>query len=156
MEGGLPKRFKTTANRGRRSEFGSSSTQGTRQNRGDTHYSLILQETRLAKFKGRKATYVRYVDLTWMAEQHFNFPHDMEAQGAVKFLELKGQVYPALVREFYANFRYKDGDCSWLKESFDVAEVYKSSLRGPHLYIQGELTMVGSLSVENSKEQCHD
>ncbi|KAF1891533.1 hypothetical protein Lal_00012426 [Lupinus albus] len=33
----------------------------------------------------------------------------MEAQGTVQFLELKGQVYPALVREFYANFRYKDG-----------------------------------------------
>ncbi|CAL0319871.1 unnamed protein product [Lupinus luteus] len=127
---------------------------------------------RLAKFQGRKPTYVRYVDLTWMAEQHFNFSHDMEAQGAVKFLELKGQVYPALVREFYANFRYKDGsywsmisgnlfeldedlfmnvgglsasgygigDCSWLKENFDAAVVYKSFLRGPHLYVQGELT----------------
>ncbi|KAF1863171.1 hypothetical protein Lal_00012481 [Lupinus albus] len=33
----------------------------------------------------------------------------MEAQGTVQFLELKGQVYPTLVREFYANFRYKDG-----------------------------------------------
>ncbi|CAL0331410.1 unnamed protein product [Lupinus luteus] len=116
-----------------------------------------------------------------MAEQRFNFPHDMKAQGAVKFLELKGQVYPTLVREFYANFRYKDGiywsmisgklfeldenlfmnvgglsangygigDCAWVKESFDAAEVYKSFLRGPHLYVQGELTKAGSLSVEN-------
>ncbi|KAF1885928.1 hypothetical protein Lal_00043419 [Lupinus albus] len=33
----------------------------------------------------------------------------MEAQGTIQFMELKGQVYPALVREFYANFRYKDG-----------------------------------------------
>ncbi|KAF1888352.1 hypothetical protein Lal_00043565 [Lupinus albus] len=54
----------------------------------------------------------------------------MEAQGTVQFLELKGQVYPALVREFYANFRYKDGnywsmisgDCSWVKENFDPSE----------------------------------
>ncbi|CAL0306617.1 unnamed protein product [Lupinus luteus] len=109
MEGGRPKRVKTTANRRSRSEFGSSSAQAAREGRGDPYYSLILQETRLAKFQGRKATYVRYVDLTWMAEQHFEFPHEFEAQGAVQFLELKGQVYPALVREFYANFRYKDG-----------------------------------------------
>ncbi|CAL0305134.1 unnamed protein product [Lupinus luteus] len=109
MEGGRPKRVKTTANRRSRSEFGSSSAQAAREGRGDPYYSLILQETRLAKFQGRKATYVRYVDLTWMAEQHFEFPHEFEAQGAFQFLELKGQVYPALVREFYANFRYKDG-----------------------------------------------
>ncbi|KAF1854561.1 hypothetical protein Lal_00033449 [Lupinus albus] len=72
----------------------------------------------------------------------------MEAQGTIQFMELKGQVYPALVREFYANFRYKDGkywsmisgnlfelndeifmnvggDCSWVKENFDPTEVYK-------------------------------
>ncbi|KAF1865974.1 hypothetical protein Lal_00041672, partial [Lupinus albus] len=93
----------------------------------------------------------------------------MEAQGTIQFMELKGQVYPALVREFYANFRYKDGkywsmisgnlfelndeifmnvgglsssgysigDCSWVKENFDPTEVYKSFLRGPHLYISG-------------------
>ncbi|CAL0317027.1 unnamed protein product [Lupinus luteus] len=149
MEGGRPKRVKTTANRRSRSEFGSSSAQAAREGRGDPYYSLILQETRLAKFQGRKATYVRYVDLTWMAEQHFEFPHEFEAQGAVQFLELKGQVYPALVREFYANFRYKDGDCGWVKETFDAGEVYKSFLRGLHLYIQGELTKAGSLSVEN-------
>ncbi|KAF1855267.1 hypothetical protein Lal_00037361, partial [Lupinus albus] len=80
-------------------------------------------------------------------------------------LELKGQVYPALVREFYANFRYKDGKY-WsmisgnlfelnddmfmnVKENFDPTEVYKSFLRGPHLYIQGQLTKAGSLSVKN-------
>ncbi|KAF1888905.1 hypothetical protein Lal_00043247 [Lupinus albus] len=48
----------------------------------------------------------------------------MEAQGTIQFMELKGQVYPALVREFYANFRYKDGNI-------------------------GQLTKAGSLSVEN-------
>ncbi|KAF1896177.1 hypothetical protein Lal_00027250 [Lupinus albus] len=177
MEQGRTKRVKTSATRVRRREVGSPST----RDRGDPYYSLILQETRLAKFQGRKPTYIRYVDLTWLAEQNFSFPHDMEAQGTVQFLELKGQVYPALVREFYANFRYKDGkywsmifgnlfelnddmfmnvgglsssgygigDCSWVKENFDPAEVYKSFLRGPHLYIQGQLTKAGSLSVEN-------
>ncbi|KAF1883451.1 hypothetical protein Lal_00043397 [Lupinus albus] len=148
MEQGRTKRVKTSATRVRRREVGSPST----RDRGDPYYSLILQETRLVKF-----------------------------QGTVQFLELKGQVYPALVREFYANFRYKDGkywsmissnlcelnddmfmnvgglsssgygigDCSWVKENFDLTEVYKLFLRGPHLYIQGQLTKAGSLSVEN-------
>ncbi|KAF1866222.1 hypothetical protein Lal_00024221 [Lupinus albus] len=177
MEQGRTKRVKTSATRVRRREVGSPST----RDRGDPYYSLILQETRMAKFQGHKPTYIRYVDLTWLAEQNFSFPHDMEAQGTIQFMELKGQVYPALVREFYANFRYKDGkywsmisgnlfelnddifmnvgglsssgysigDCSWVKENFDPTEVYKSFLRGPHLYIQGQLTKAGSLSVEN-------
>ncbi|KAF1893029.1 hypothetical protein Lal_00024149 [Lupinus albus] len=176
MEQGRTKRVKTSVTRVRRREVGSPST----RDRGDPYYSLILQETRMAKFQGRKPTYIRYVDLTWLAEQNFSFPHDMEAQGTIQFMELKGQVYPALVREFYANFRYKDGkywsmisgnlfelnddifmnvgglsssgysigDCSWVKENFDPTEVYKSFLRGPHLYIQGQLTKAGSLSVE--------
>ncbi|KAF1862124.1 hypothetical protein Lal_00026643 [Lupinus albus] len=105
MEQGRTKRVKTSATRVRRREVGSPST----RDRGDPYYSLILQETRMAKFQGRKPTYIWYVDLTWLAEQNFSFPHDMEAQGTVQFMELKGQVYPALVREFYANFRYKDG-----------------------------------------------
>ncbi|KAF1888125.1 hypothetical protein Lal_00039165 [Lupinus albus] len=177
MEQSRPKRVKASATRVRRREVGSPST----RDRGDPYYSFILQETRMAKFQGRKPTYIRYVDLTWLAEQNFSFPHDMEAQGTIQFMELKGQVYPALVREFYANFRYKDGkywsmisgnlfelndeifmnvgglsssgysigDCSWVKENFDPTEVYKSFLRGPHLYIQGQLTKAGSLSVEN-------
>ncbi|KAF1884285.1 hypothetical protein Lal_00042937 [Lupinus albus] len=161
MERGRTKRVKTSATRVRRREVGSPST----RDRGDPYYSLILQEIRLAKFQGRKPTYIRYVDLTWLAEENFSFPHDMEAQGTVQFLELKGQVYPTLVREFYANFRYKDGKY-WsmisgnlfelnddmfmnVKENFDLTKVYKSFLRGPHLYIQGQLTKVGSLSVEN-------
>ncbi|KAF1881792.1 hypothetical protein Lal_00014542 [Lupinus albus] len=177
MEQGRTKRVKTSATRVRIREVSSPST----RDRGDPYYSLILQETRMAKFQGRKPTYIRYVDLTWLAEQNFSFPHDMEAQGTIQFMELKGQVYPALVREFYANFRYKDGkywsmisgnlfelnddifmnvgglsssgysigDYSWVKENFDPTEVYKSFLRGPHLYIQGQLTKAGSLSVEN-------
>ncbi|OIV89030.1 hypothetical protein TanjilG_14494 [Lupinus angustifolius] len=90
----------------------------------------------------------------------------MQAQGAVMFLELTGNLYPTLIREFYANFYYKDsrywsmisgnlfdmdrdifmnvgglsitgvrlGDCERLKD-FDAAEIYKSCLRGPHLYV---------------------
>ncbi|KAF1864806.1 hypothetical protein Lal_00031765 [Lupinus albus] len=97
MEQSRPKRVKTSATRVRRREVGSPST----RDRGDPYYSLILQETRMAKFQGRKPTYIRI------------------------------------------------GDCSWVKENFDPTEVYKSFLRGPHLYIQGQLTKAGSLSVEN-------
>ncbi|KAF1885876.1 hypothetical protein Lal_00041649, partial [Lupinus albus] len=66
-------------------------------------------------------------------------------QGTVQFLELKGQVYPALVREFMQILDTRmesTGDCSWVKENFDPTE-------RPHLYIQGQLTKAGSLSVEN-------
>ncbi|KAF1870724.1 hypothetical protein Lal_00026436 [Lupinus albus] len=166
MEQGRTKRVKTSATHVRRREVGSPST----WDRGDPYYSLILQETRLAKFQGRKPTYIRYVDLTWLAEQNFSFPHDMEAQGTVQFLELKGQVYPALDGKYWSMISgnlfelnddifmnvggssssgYGIGDCSWVKENFDPTEVYKSFLRGPHLYIQGQLTKAGSLSVEN-------
>ncbi|KAF1896173.1 hypothetical protein Lal_00027246 [Lupinus albus] len=143
MEQGRTKRVKTSATRVRRREVGSPST----RDRGDPYYSLILQETRLENFKVA------------------NPP-----QGTVQFLELKGQVYPALNGKYWSMISgnlfelnddmfmnvgglsssgYGIGDCSWVKENFDPAEVYKSFLRGPHLYIQGQLTKVGSLSVEN-------
>ncbi|KAF1894487.1 hypothetical protein Lal_00043626 [Lupinus albus] len=138
MEQGRTKRFKTSATHVRRREVGSPST----RDRGDPYYSLILQETRMAKFQGRKPTYIRYVDLTWLAEQNFSFPHDMEAQGTVQFMELKGQVYPALVREFYANFRYKDGKY-WSMISGHLFEL------NDDIFMNGQLTKVGSLSVEN-------
>ncbi|KAF1878086.1 hypothetical protein Lal_00022744 [Lupinus albus] len=156
MEQGRTKRVKTSTTRVRRREVGSPST----RDRGDPYYSLILQETRIAKFQGRKPTYIRYVDLTWLAEQNFSFPHDMEAQGTIQFMELKGQVYPALVREFYANFRYKDGKY-WSMISGNLFELHddifmnvgglSSSVisKRPSLIHQGQLTKVGSLSVEN-------
>ncbi|KAF1862483.1 hypothetical protein Lal_00045017 [Lupinus albus] len=87
MEQGRTKRVKTSATRVRRREVGSPST----RDRGDpiTHLSCkkpVWQNFKVANPLSRI---------------------DMEAQGTVQFLELKGQVYPALVREFYANFRYR-------------------------------------------------
>ncbi|KAF1892881.1 hypothetical protein Lal_00035419 [Lupinus albus] len=76
------------------------------------------------------------------AEQNFSFPHDMEAQGTIQFMELKGQVYPALVREFYANFRYKDGKY-WSMISGNLFEL------NDEIFMNGQLTKAGSLSVEN-------
>ncbi|KAF1889053.1 hypothetical protein Lal_00043372 [Lupinus albus] len=58
MEQGRTKRVKISATRVRRREAGSPST----RDHGDPYYSLILQETRLAKFQGRKPTYIRYKD----------------------------------------------------------------------------------------------
>ncbi|KAF1854914.1 hypothetical protein Lal_00028237 [Lupinus albus] len=163
MEQGRTKRVKTSATRVRRREVGSPST----RDRSDPYYSLILQETRMAKFQGRKPTYIRYVDLTWLAEQNFSFPHDMEAQGTVQFLELKGQVYPTLVREFYANFRYKDGKY-WSMISGNLFELNDDIFMnvgglsssgygiGDCSWVkenfdptEGQLTKAGSLSVEN-------
>ncbi|KAF1854618.1 hypothetical protein Lal_00038443 [Lupinus albus] len=103
----------------------------------------------MAKFQGRKPTYI----------------------GNYSVHGIKGTSLPALVREFYANFRYKDGKywsmisgnlfefndeifmnvggLSLLDNSIGDCSWYKSFLRGPHLYIQGQLTKAGSLSVEN-------
>ncbi|KAF1898738.1 hypothetical protein Lal_00032322 [Lupinus albus] len=122
MEQGRTKRVKTSTTRVRRREVGSPST----RDRGDPYYSLILQETRLAKFQGRKPTYIRYKDGKYwsMISSHL--------------FELNDDI-----------FMNVGGDCSWVKENFDPTEVYKSFLRGPHLYIQGQLTKAGSLSVEN-------
>ncbi|KAF1888999.1 hypothetical protein Lal_00032048 [Lupinus albus] len=153
MEQGRTKRVKTSATRVQRREVGSPST----RDRGDP-YSLILQETRMAKFQGRKPTYIRYVDLTWLAEQNFSFPHDMEAKFRYKdgkyWSMISGNLFE-LNDDIFMNVGglsssgYSIGDCSWVKENFDPTEVYKSFLRGPHLYIQGQLTKAGSLSVEN-------
>ncbi|KAF1888970.1 hypothetical protein Lal_00039569 [Lupinus albus] len=106
-----------------------------------------FQSTKLAKFQGRRLTYIRYTNISWVVERGFEFPCQMELQ----------------VREFYNTFQYKDGvymsllitldeelflsvggltssrsplgDCgneSW--ESFDVVEMYKSCLCGPHYF----------------------
>ncbi|KAF1855455.1 hypothetical protein Lal_00043360 [Lupinus albus] len=66
MEQGRTKMVKTSATRVRRREVGSPST----RDRGDPYYSLILQETRLAKFQGHKPTYISYGigDCSWVKE----------------------------------------------------------------------------------------
>ncbi|KAF1892822.1 hypothetical protein Lal_00035466 [Lupinus albus] len=89
---------------------GSSSSTGHNPTFGlDPFYAPTLQVERLAKFVSCKPTYARYSDMEWMVDQGFNFTHDLEVQGVVKLLELNGSTYPSLVREFYANFQYKDG-----------------------------------------------
>ncbi|KAF1890023.1 hypothetical protein Lal_00025354 [Lupinus albus] len=59
----------------------------------DPYYTPPMQVERLAKFM----------------EYGFQFPLELEVQEANTFLELHGNIYPSLVREFYGNFQYKDG-----------------------------------------------
>ncbi|KAF1891326.1 hypothetical protein Lal_00016957 [Lupinus albus] len=123
----------------------------------------------------RKHTYV------WYAKQDFQFPLELEAQGANTFMELNVNIFPSLVWEFYRNFQYKDGkyvnfvkgklttlneelfqevgglasdgsplgDCnSELWNSYDSTKMYKSCLRRPHYYVEGELAKAGFMIVE--------
>ncbi|KAF1889004.1 hypothetical protein Lal_00042973 [Lupinus albus] len=110
---------------------GSTSTQAGRINVGkDPYYTPALQAERLAKFIVCKLTYIRYANMARMVEQGFQFPLELEGQGAKIFFKLHGNIFPSLVREFYSNFQYKDG-------------------REPHYYIQHELIKDGSMIVEN-------
>ncbi|KAF1892775.1 hypothetical protein Lal_00042669 [Lupinus albus] len=104
------RRVKTTTKRQRHMEVGGSSSaaSGRTASRREPNYSPTLQATRLAKFQGRKLTYIKYVDISWLVEQGLDFPHQMELQGANAFLEMQGRIYPSVVREFYSNFQYKD------------------------------------------------
>ncbi|KAF1864633.1 hypothetical protein Lal_00039267 [Lupinus albus] len=129
----------------------SSSAQGGRVNIGmDPYYIHALQADRLGKFTDRKQPYIRYANMAWMAEQGFKF------KGPTRFWNI--------IREFYANFQYMDGkyvrvvkgDGSPLDDyntkqwsSDESIEIYKSCLQGPHYYVQGELTKVGSTTIEN-------
>ncbi|KAF1877999.1 hypothetical protein Lal_00041748 [Lupinus albus] len=63
----------------------------------------------MSRFHGRKLAYVRYAEVSWLVEQGFQFPHDLEVQGTDTFIELHGKFYPSLIREFYSNFVYKNG-----------------------------------------------
>ncbi|KAF1892706.1 hypothetical protein Lal_00042595 [Lupinus albus] len=67
------------------------------------------EATRLSRFHGRKLAYVHYAEVSWLVDQGFQFPHELEVQGTNTFIELHGKFYPSLIREFYGNFVYKNG-----------------------------------------------
>ncbi|KAF1888953.1 hypothetical protein Lal_00036296 [Lupinus albus] len=72
---------------------GSSSTAGGKTAaRMDSYYSPNLKATKLAKFHGRRLTYIRYADVSWLVEQGFESPHQLELQGANAFLEMQESV----------------------------------------------------------------
>ncbi|KAF1891607.1 hypothetical protein Lal_00008035 [Lupinus albus] len=87
----------------------SSMTRGRNIARRDPYYSPNLQATRLGMFQGRKLAYTRYADISWLIDQGFEFPHQLNMHGVDTFLELHGKVYPSLIWEFYSNFQWKDG-----------------------------------------------
>ncbi|KAF1872344.1 hypothetical protein Lal_00016642 [Lupinus albus] len=157
---------------------GSSSTQGGKIHlRNDSHYTRTLQAERLVKFIGRKKTYIRYANMAWMMKQDFQFPLKLEAQWANTFMEFPSLVrkfyrnfqykdgkYVTVVKgkfitldeELFLEVGGLARDCSplgdWNNEmwnSYDSTEMYKSCIRGPHYYVQGELTKAGSMTFEN-------
>lgn len=77
----------------------------------DPYYTPDQQAERFARYASRKMTHIRYADLSWFVGEGFQFPVDLETQGLTHFVELHGNVYPDLVKEFYANFQFKDECC---------------------------------------------
>ncbi|KAF1891596.1 hypothetical protein Lal_00008024 [Lupinus albus] len=134
------KRMKTIARRPHNFEAGDSSSAagGRTAPRRDPNYSPSLQASRLTKFQGRKLAYVRYVDVSWLMGQGFQFPHQLEVIVLDEdlFLGVGGLISTGS----------PVGDCEneqW--ESFDAVEMYKSCLHGPHYFLADELTKVGIL-----------
>ncbi|KAF1877061.1 hypothetical protein Lal_00033614 [Lupinus albus] len=117
--------------------------------------------------QGRIHTTLRICKQPDLLNFRVDFPHQFQLQGANTFLEMQGKIYPSLVREFYrklitlneelflnigglSSFGSPLGDCEneqW--KSFDAVEIYKSCMCGPHYFVSGELTNVGSLTMEN-------
>ncbi|KAF1898752.1 hypothetical protein Lal_00000654 [Lupinus albus] len=142
----------------------------------DPYYSPTLLATKLDKSQGRKLTYIRYADISWLVEHGFEFPHQLELQGANAFLEMEGEIYPSLVREFYRvymslvsgkiitldqqlfldvgglpSLRYLYGrfqNTLWNAFEF-VKLVYKSCMRGSQNYVSGQKPKATSFSFEN-------
>ncbi|KAF1891600.1 hypothetical protein Lal_00008028 [Lupinus albus] len=84
--------MKTMAKRQRPMEVdGSSPVAGGRTaTRRDPYYYPTLQATRLAKFQGRRLT---YIDISWLVEQGFEFPHQMELQVGGKLIMLDEKLF---------------------------------------------------------------
>ncbi|KAF1870882.1 hypothetical protein Lal_00030192 [Lupinus albus] len=70
--------------------------------------------------------------MAWMVEEVFQFPLELEAQGANKFLELHGNNFPSLVREFYSNIQYKNRQYTNLVRSKNTRK--QNSRRTPSNY----------------------
>ncbi|KAF1881780.1 hypothetical protein Lal_00014530, partial [Lupinus albus] len=66
-----------------------------------------------------RLTYIRYPDISWLVEQGFEFPHQLELQRVNTFLEFKGNNYSSLIREFYSNSSIMMNE-QW--ECFDAVE----------------------------------
>ncbi|KAF1888127.1 hypothetical protein Lal_00039167 [Lupinus albus] len=133
-----PKRMKTIANRPRRTfETGgpSSTTPSKPARKRDPSFTPELQASRLVRFHGRKLAYVRYADVPWLVEEGFQFPHELEVQGTNTFIGLHGKFYHSLIREFYSNFVYRNGQ-------------YISMVKGNLIVLDEELFLaVGGLSI---------
>ncbi|KAF1894581.1 hypothetical protein Lal_00031401, partial [Lupinus albus] len=155
---------KTLRHLGQRRNIDDDSSSSAQGKRGSLQHSCSSRKE-LAKFMGIKKICIKYANMSWMVKQGFKFPLELEVQGVNTFLVLNGNIYPTLVREFYANFKHKDGmliimneelfmevgglasdgsplcDCNneqWC--AYDSMMMYKSCIREPYYSVQGELT----------------
>ncbi|KAF1858796.1 hypothetical protein Lal_00013719 [Lupinus albus] len=132
-----PKRMKTIANRPRRTfEAGrpSSATPSRPTKKRDPFFAPELHASRLVKFHGIKLAYVRYADVPWLVEEGFQFPQELEVQGTNTFIGIHGKLCPSLIRDFYSNFVYKNGQ-------------YITKVKGKLIVLDEELFLVvGGLS----------
>ena len=60
-------------------------------------------------FAYRKLGMLRYMKFNWFANQGLSLADQIRYQKLKKFVELRGPVYPRLVKEFYANMFDIDG-----------------------------------------------
>ncbi|KAF1885966.1 hypothetical protein Lal_00049396 [Lupinus albus] len=130
-----PKRVKTISNHPRRApEVGgpSSAPPGRTTKKRDPFFSPEFQATRLSQFRGRKLAYVQYADISWLVEQGFQFPHELETQDANPFIELHEVGGLSSTGEPL-------GDCNNLQwDSFEVVVLYESFLRDTMKITPGE------------------
>ncbi|KAF1865947.1 hypothetical protein Lal_00041728 [Lupinus albus] len=133
-----------------RTEDEGASSSGVGRNpsvRGEPFYAPSLQAEIMAMFVICKLTYIRFSNMVCMVEQGFDFPDGLEAQGVNTFLELNGNIYPSLIREFYANFQFKDenyfgvvkGKLFTVDESVFLEVGGLAYYRSPILYLQDEI-----------------
>ncbi|KAF1856331.1 hypothetical protein Lal_00043541 [Lupinus albus] len=75
----------------------------------DPFYAPEEQTARLAKFAGRGFTPTAYTNLSWMTDSGFMFPKFLKNYGLQVLVEMHGKMYQSLIREFYRNFKCKNG-----------------------------------------------
>ncbi|KAF1896105.1 hypothetical protein Lal_00042869 [Lupinus albus] len=141
-----PRRMKTTTKclRHTYEEGGpSSATLSRTTKKRDPFFAPELQATRLSRFHGRKLAYVHYAEVSWLVEQGFQFPHELEVQDTNTFIELHAVGGLISSSEPLGNCENKQWD------NFEALATYRSCLRDTVSVTPGGQKKVGSLTVEN-------
>lgn len=100
----------------------------------DPHFTLAAQEERITQFDSRNLMALRYANSQWLRNEGFLFPALLDTQNITKFIDLNGKIYPTLVKEFYANFLFRD-------------DTYMTMIKGVRIILDDALFLtVGGLS----------